>query len=62
MKTYFKLIILVLGITAFSASCDTCKTCKKESEVSVTVCKGGAGDDTYNNAITGYQNAGYTCN
>ena len=62
MKTYFKLIIVALGMTALLASCDTCKTCKKESEVSVTVCKGGASQDTYDNQVTAYQNGGYTCN
>jgi len=62
MKTYLKLIILACGMTAFLASCDTCKTCKKDSEVSVQVCKGGASQTDMDNSIANYQNNGYTCN
>ena len=60
MKKYTKILFLGIGITALLASCD-CKTCKKESEISVTVCKDKGTQDDYNNTISAYENFGYTC-
>ncbi len=60
MKKYGKMILLSIGVVAFLASCQ-CKTCKRDSEVSITVCKDNATDDEYNQLIGGYQLGGYSC-
>jgi hypothetical protein len=61
MKKYIKFLALSVGVVAFLASCQ-CKTCKKESEISVQVCKGDGSQTDYDNYVSAAQNAGYTCN
>ena len=61
MKTYTKLLILVVGTAAFLASCQ-CRTCTKDSKPSQQFCKDGGSQTDYDNTIAAYESAGYKCN
>ncbi len=60
MKKYGKLILLSLGVVAFLASCQ-CKTCTRQGDPSQQFCKDGGSETDYNNTISAFENAGYTC-
>jgi hypothetical protein len=60
MKAFLKIFILTIGVGGFLTSCD-CKTCKKESEISVQVCKDGGSQDEYDNTIQYYEALNFTC-
>lgn len=62
MKTYAKIIIMLLGISTVLMSCQ-CKVCKKSSENDVQVCRDNYNsDDEYNQALGWYQLGEYSCN
>ena len=62
MKKYAQIMVVVLGFSAFLASCQ-CKTCTKSGENDVKVCRDNyETEEDYNDALGIYQLDGYNCN